>query len=255
VAWWAIAVLIIGSVLLIYLNWPGETGSRKIWYDTDNTGWYVYRSSGDPIILSSFAAVLASVIARWSGPIALGIVAGCVASVLEDGLLVLVGGISSDESTRLFNIWADETTAWLLTGVVAAVMVAVLLIVLRPRGWQMWPVPPPGAVMVVVGGILLLVHPFVRHPDGFAFIDVTWLAAVEPFVTVALAWLALAATEGRDRIWLTAAAATYAVVSIVAAVPALTEGDSTPAFLITLFGNVLVAAGVLSRGLRLPSSP
>jgi hypothetical protein len=109
--------------------------------------------------------------------------------------------------------------------------------------------------MIVAGGILLLVHPFVKHPDGYAFFDVTWLAVVEPFVTVAIAWLALAATEIRTRRWLTAAAATYAVLSIVAAVPALTEGDSPPAFLTALLGNALIVAGVFSRGLRLPSHP
>ncbi|GAB2668829.1 caspase family protein [Kribbella swartbergensis] len=255
VPWWVVAVLIIGSAVLIYLNWPGEAGSRKIWYDADNTGWYVYRSSGDPIILSSFAALLASVIARWSGPIALGIVAGCVASLLEDGLLVLVGGISSDESTMLFGIWTDETTAWLLTGLVAAAMAAVLLTVLWPGRWPLRPVPPVPMVVMVAGGILLLASALIRHPDGVSFFTVTRLAAVEPFVTVALAWLALAATEGRARIWLTAAAATYAMISIVAAFPALTEGDSPPAFLTALLGNGLIAAAVLSRGLRLPSHP
>lgn len=255
VPWWAVAVLIIGSAVLIYLNWPGATGSRKIWSDADNTGWYVYRSSGDPIILSSFAAFVASSIARWSGPITLGIVAGCVASVLEDGLLILVGGISSDESTKLFGIWTDETTAWLVTGAVAATMAAVLLIVLWPGRWPLRPVPPVPIVLTVAGGILLLASALIRHPDGVSFFMVTRLAAVEPFVTVALAWLALAATEGRARTWLTAAAATYAVISMIAAVPALTEGDSPPVFLTALLGNGLVVAGVLSRVLRLQSRP
>jgi hypothetical protein len=237
------------------VNWPGETASRKLWYDDDTTGWYVYRSSGDPIVVSSFAALLASVIARWSGPIALGVVAGCVASVLEDGLLILVGGISSDESTKLFGIWADETAAWLVTGAVAATMAAVLLIVLWPGRWPLRPVPPVPVVLAVAGGVLLLVSALIRHPDGVSFFAVTRLAAVEPLVTVALGWLALAATEGRARIWLTAAAATYAVISMIAAVPALTEGDSPPVFLTALLGNGLVVAGVLSRVLRLQSRP
>jgi hypothetical protein len=243
--WWLIAVLLVGSAVLIYLNWPGEEYSRKLWYEENSTGWYVYRSWGDPMILASFVALVATLVSRWAGPITLGIVAGCAASVIEDGLLVLGGGISY-----------IETTYWLGATAVAVVMAVVLLVVLWPGSWPMRPVPRPGAVMVVAGGILLLVHPFVQHSeDGMAFFDVTWLAVVEPFVTVAIAWLALAATESRARIWLTAAAATYGVISIVSAVPALTEGDSPPAFLTALLGNGLIVAGVLSRGSRLRSRP
>jgi hypothetical protein len=245
VPWWLIAVLIVGSAVLIYLNWPGEADSRKLWYDEDNTGLYVYRSWGDPLILSSFAALVVGLVARWAGPIALGIVAGCAAFVIEHGLLILGGGISG-----------DETTYWLGATAAAAVMAVVLLLVLWPGSWPVWPVAPPAAAMVVAGGILLLVSSLITQPNnGLAFVDVTWLAVLEPFVTVALAWLALAATEARARIWLTAAAATYALISIVSAVPALTEGDSPPAFLTALFGNALVVAGVFSRGLRLQSRP
>ena len=242
--WWLIAVLVVGAAILIYLNWPGATGSRELWDDELTTSWYVDRSWTDPIFLSSVIALVAGLVARWVGPIALGIVAGCALSVIEDGLLILGGGISD-----------DETTYWLAATAVAVVMVVVLLLVLRPWGWRVWPVPPPATVMVVAGGILLLVHPLVPHPDGYAFLDVTWLALLEPFVTVAIAWLALAATLPRARIVLTAAAATYAVISIVAAVPALTEGDSPPAFLTALLGNGLVVAGVLSREWRLRSHP
>ncbi len=242
--WWLIAVLVVGAAILIYLNWPGAAQSRELWDDETATSWYVDRSWTDPTILASFGALVAGLVARWAGPIALGIVAGCAVSVIEDGLLILAGGISD-----------DETAAWLGSTAVAAAMTVVLLLAQRPWQWRVWPVAPPAAVMVVAGGILLLVHPLVPHPDGYAFVDVTWLAMLEPFVTVAIAWLALAATLPRARIWLTAAAATYALISIVAAVPALTEGDSPPAFLTALLGNGLVVAGVLSRGWRLRSRP
>jgi hypothetical protein len=242
--WGLIAVLAVGAAILIYLNWPGPTQTRELWDDEATTSWYVDRSWTDPTILASFAALVASLVARRVGPFALGIVAGCALSVLQDGLLILGGGISD-----------DETAQWIGSVAVTAAMTVVLLLVLRPWQWRLWPVPLPATVMIVAGGILLLVHPFVKHPDGYAFFDVTWLAVVEPFVTVAIAWLALAATEIRTRRWLTAAAATYAVLSIVAAVPALTEGDSPPAFLTALLGNALIVAGVFSRGLRLPSHP
>jgi uncharacterized caspase-like protein len=242
--WGLIAALAVGAAILIYLNWPGPTQTRELWDDEATTGWYVDRSWTDPTILASFGALVASLIARRAGPIALGIVAGCALSVLQDGLLILGGGISD-----------DETAQWIGSVAVTAAMTVALLLVLRPWQWRLWPVPVPATVMVVAGGILLLVHPFVKHPDGYAWFDVTWLALVEPFVTVAIAWLALAATETRTRSWLTAAAATYAVISIVAAIPALTEGSSPPAFLTALLGNGLIAAGVFSRGLRLQLHP
>jgi hypothetical protein len=253
--WWAIAVLAVGAVLLVYLNWPGETESRKIWYDAANTGWYVYRSSGDPVILSSVAALLASAAARWSGPVALGIIAGSLVSLLGDALLILVGGIASEESVMLFGIWTDEGSAWLLTGVVAAAMAAVLLYLLWPGNWPVRPVPPVSAGLVVAGGIFWLVSALIRHPDGISWFTVTRLAVLEPVVAVALGWLALAATQARSRTWLTAAAATYALIGMFAVVPALTEGDSPPVFLTAELGSVLLLAGLFSRGWRLPSRP
>jgi hypothetical protein len=55
--------------------------------------------------------------------------------------------------------------------------------------------------------------------------------------------------------WLTAAATTYAVISAIAAVPALTGGDAPIVFLVALLGNALIVVGVLSRVLRLQSHP
>ncbi|TCO40113.1 caspase domain-containing protein [Kribbella antiqua] len=243
VPWWAVGVLALGALVLIYLNWPGEAYSHKLWYDP-NTDWRVYRSATDPMILSSIGALLASLLARWAGPIALGVVAGCAASVLEDAVLVLGARIVEGGSGT-----------WLMTLVVAAVMVAVLLIVLWPENWRLWPVSPPAVVLVVAGGILLLISAFIKHPDDFAFIDVTKLAVLEPLVIVAMAWLALAAAESRSIAWLSATVATYAVLSTIAAVPALTDGDSPATFLTALLANALVAAGVLTRVLRPQSHP
>ncbi|MEV0291870.1 caspase family protein [Kribbella sp. NPDC050820] len=241
--WWLIAVLVAGSLILIRLNWPGPTDSRYLWKDADITGWSVVRSWGDPLILASVAALVASLVARWVGPIALGVVAGCVAATIEDGLLVLGAGI------------AYETTAWVAATAVAALMAVVLLVALWPGKWPVWPVTPLAAGLVVAGSILLLIQAFIDQPDGSAFIDVTWLAVFESVVMLAIAWLALAATEARARIWLAAAATTYAVLNVIAVIPALTEGDSPPVFLTGLLGNALVVAGVFSRGLRLRLRP
>ncbi|MGW1346409.1 caspase family protein [Kribbella sp. NPDC002412] len=253
--WWLIAVLVVGAVVLVYLNWPGETESRKIWYDEANTGWYVYRTSGDPVILASVAVLLAALAARWAGTVALGIVAGCVASLLGDALLILVGGIASEESVKLFGVWTSETTAWVLTGVIAAALAAVLLTVLWPGAWPVWPVPPVPAVLAVAGGILWLASALIRHPDGISFFTVTRLAVLEPVIAAALVWLAVAATQARIRTWLTAAAATYALIGMIAVIPALTEGDSWPVFLTAELGSVLLVAALVSRGLHLRSRP
>ena len=212
--WWAIAALTVGALLLVRLNWPGAY--RYAWYDHDNTGWYVYRGWGDPVILSSFAALLAGLAARWVGPIALGIVAGCAASLIEGGLVILGAGIS----------W-NETGTWVATVAVAAAMAAVLLIVLRPAGWRFWPVAALTAVLIVAGGLLLLASALIKHPDGISWFTVTKLAVLEPLVTVGLAWLAVAATETRTRIWLTTAVTTYAVISIIGSHPRRDSGRLT----------------------------
>lgn len=242
VPWWAVAALTTGALILVVLNWPGAY--RYAWYDHDNTGWYVYRGWGDPVILSSIAALLAGLAARWVGPIALGIVAGCAASLIEGGLVILGAGIS----------W-NETGTWVATVAVAAAMAAVLLIVLRPAGWRFWPVAALTAVLIVAGGLLLLASALIKHPDGISWFTVTKLAVLEPLVTVGLAWLAVAATETRTRIWLTTAVTTYAVISIIGTIPAATRGDSPPAFLTALLGNALVAAAVLIHVRRPPSHP
>ncbi|WP_406052859.1 caspase family protein [Kribbella sp. NBC_00889] len=241
--WWAIAVLALGGVALVYLNWPGPLHSQYLWSDSD-TGWWVYRSWGDAAILASVCAVVASLVARWSGPLALGVVAGCALSVLEDGVVILGGGIS-----------ADETTPWALSTVVTAAMVAVLLIVLRPTSWRYWPVPLAAAALVVAGGVLILVSALIHHPDGYSWFTVTKLALIEPVFTAGLGWLAVAATDKRSRIWLGAAVTTVAVMSCISVIPALTQGNSPPAFVTAVLGNVLVVAGVLSRELRLQSRP
>jgi len=244
VPWWLIGVLILGALFLILVNWPGSEDSRKLWYDESNTGWYVYRSWGDPMILASFGALVASLAARWWGPVALGIVAGCVAFVLEDGLLILVGGIS-----------ADETSAYAVASAAGAVMAAVLLIVLWPKGLRLWPVAPSAAVPIVAGGILLLVALGIEDSDGHSLLSVTLLFLLDPVVVVALAWSALAAVETRARTWLTAAAVTVAALGVIGAVPAWTTAHSAPVFMLYLVGNALIAVGVLIPVLRPPSRP
>jgi hypothetical protein len=243
-AWWLVAVLAVGALILVYLNWPGAADSRVLFYDAKNTGWRVYRSWSDPVILSSVGALVASLVARWSGPVALGVVAGCAAALIEGGLLILGGDISD-----------NEMGTWIATTAVAVVMAAVILIVLRPENWPLRPVPPPAAALVVAGGILMLLSALIEHSDGISFFTVTPLAALDPVVAIALAWPAIAAVDARAKTWLTAVAATYAVVGIVGALPALTEGKSAADFLTGVAGNALVLVGVLIRVRRPPSLP
>jgi hypothetical protein len=246
VPWWVVGVLVLGAGLLIFLNWPGEADSTKLWYDPERTGWYVYRSWGDPIMVASIVALLGSLVARWAGPIALGVAAGAVASVLEVSLLILGGGI-----------WLNNTEtpwSWLATVGIGLAMAVVLLIALRPGSWRVRPVPVPGAILVVAGSILVATSGLIKEAGGFAFIDVTFLAVLEPLLVLALGWLALAAVEPRAVIWLTAATTTYAAIGTIAALPALDAGYPAN-FLTALFGYALVVAGVVSRVLRLQSRP
>ncbi|MFC6162966.1 caspase family protein [Kribbella jiaozuonensis] len=242
--WWLIAVLIAGSAVLVYLNWPGAAYSRKLWYDS-NQGWYLYRTWYDPAIWGAFIALFAALVARWAGPIALGVVVGCAVSAIEGAALIVGGGIS-----------ADETAAWVLSALIAIVMSVVLAIVLKPEVRRLWPVWPPAAALVVAGGILLVVSAVVPHSDGISFFKITPLALLDPIVALALAWPALAAVEARTKTWLTAAVVTYSVISAIGGIPALTQGHSPADFLTGLFGNLLIVIGVLlSRGRPLPSHP
>ncbi|WP_198682122.1 caspase family protein [Kribbella rubisoli] len=242
--WWLIAVLIAGSAFLVLVNWPGAPYSRKLWYDS-NQGWYLYRTWYDPAIWGSLVALLAAVVARWAGTIALGVVAGCAVSAIEGAVLIVGGGISG-----------DETSAWAVSAVTSIALGVALVIVLKPSVGSLWPVWPPAAGLVVAGGILLVLSAVVPHSDGVSFFEVTPLALLDPIVAVALAWPALAAVDTRTKTWLTAAVVTYSAIGILGGVPALTQGHSAADFLTGLFGNALVATGVLiSLGRRLPSHP
>lgn len=232
--WWLIAVLVAGSGLLIYLNWPGAQYAHYLWKDADNTGWSVYRTWYDPVILSSFVALLASLLARGAGTVALGVVAGCVAALIQGGLLILGGGISY-----------NETGAWLASTAVAVGLAAALLIVLRPRSWPIRPVPPPAAAIAVVGVVLMLVSSSIKHGDGLSFFTVTPLAVLHPLVAIALAWSALAAVDARARTWLSTATVTYSLIGIVGAIPAWTTGQSPADFLTSVAGNALILIAVL----------
>jgi len=232
---WLIGVLIVGAGLLIWLNWPGPPQTNKIWYSSD-TGWHVYRSWTDPEILASLAALVAAVIAasaRQSAAVALGVVLGCVLSVGEDGVLIVASEIA-DSAIR----------NWLAAGTIAGLMALAILLVLRPRRSPLWPVPLPAALLVVAGGIFQVISATTPHGDGVSFLTVTPLALLEPVVIVALAWLTITATEHSAKSWLTATTVTYAIISMIAGIPAYTEGDSAPALLTGLLGNALVIAGV-----------
>ncbi|MFF0342031.1 caspase family protein [Kribbella sp. NPDC004875] len=242
--WWLVAVLTLAAAFLVLVNWPGSTNSRKLWYDPDPTGWYVYRTWIDSAILASFGAVVASLLLRFAGPLALGVLIGCVVSLLEDSLVILVGGIS-----------ADETSAWAVTVGVTAALIVVLVLTQRPRTWPLRPVKPLPAALVVAGGLLLVVALSIQDSSGYSLLTVTPLFLLEPLVTVALAWSALASVDAVRRTWLTAGTLTLAVLGAIAAIPTWTEGHSVPVFLVYLVGNVLLAAGVLIPGRRLPSRP
>ncbi|NEA35194.1 caspase family protein [Streptomyces sp. SID13031] len=241
VPWWVVAVLVVGAVLLVIVNWPGAVDSRRIWSDDSNTGWRVYRSWDDPEILASVGLLAASLAARWV-PVALGIALGCALSVGEDAFLFLAGGLA-----------AEETAEWLVAGFIALILAVAILVTLKPQP-RPWPVRASAFALIVAGGIVLLLGTTIQHSDGISFSTVTKLALLEPLAVVALGWLAIAAVEARTRTWFTATAVTYAAISMIAAVPSLTDGASAADFLAGILGNLLIVAGVLvSR--RLPPLP
>jgi hypothetical protein len=236
-----VAVLVVGSLALIALNWPGATESRKGWYDESDTGWHVYRSWTDPWILASFVALLAALVLRWAGlqaSLVLGIVAGCAASLAASGLVILTGGIAY-----------VDVGSWTATVLISLGMIAASWTAVRPNIRRWWPVHLLGAALVLAGGALDLLSAAIDHDDGISWLAVTRTAAFGPFLMVVLAWAALAAPVGtRARAFMVAAASTYAAFNMVGVIPALTEGGSQPVFLTSLAGNglVLVALAIAS---------
>ncbi|NUR96321.1 MAG: caspase family protein [Kribbellaceae bacterium] len=244
VPWWAAVVLVLGAAFLVLVNWPGSADSRKLWYDSDPTGWYIYRSWVDPVILASIVAVPAALGLRRAGAAALGVTVGCLLFMLEYGVVVLLGGIS-----------ADETSAWAVTVGVTLALTILLVLTQRPPSWPLHPVAPPAAVLVIAGGIMLVVALAVRDSGGYSLLTVTPLFLLEPLVVVALAWSSRAAVDAVARTWLVTATVTLAVLGVVGAVPTWTQGHSVPVFLLYLAGNALLATAVLIPAPRLPSRP
>ncbi|WP_020389424.1 caspase, EACC1-associated type [Kribbella catacumbae] len=247
VPWWVVGVLGVGAFLLVLANLPGSVDSRRLWSDDSNTGWRVYRSWSDPEILASLAGLAASLVARWAGRrvlVALGIALGCFASVGMDGFLFLAGGMA-----------AEETTAWVFASLIALALTVIILVTLKPACWRLWPVQLPAAALVVAGGIVLLIGTTIEHTDGVSFVTVSKLVVLEPIALVAIAWLALAATESTAKQWLTVTAVICAVLNMVGTGPALTEGASVGDFLAGMVGSVLVAAGVVIAARRSQTLP
>jgi hypothetical protein len=239
VPWWLVAMLVLGALALIGANWPGSTDSHKLWYDESNTGWYVYRSWTDPTILASITILIATLVAALAATsparavIALGVVLGCAASIVQDGIMLLGAGITYTETSR----WVGST-------LLAATMLALVLAVLRPLDLPLWPVPPLPAVLVVAAGILLTVSAAIKHDDGISWLTVTGLGLIEPVFAVAITWPAVAATETRARSWLTATVVSFAVIDMISAIPAYTQGGSSSVVLTCLLGSALLIAAV-----------
>jgi uncharacterized caspase-like protein len=239
VPWWVVAALVVGAVLLLIVNWPGAAESRRVWSDDSNTGWRTFRSWSDPEMVASLILLATSLALRWAGRwslVLLGIALGCTGSIGEDGVLILAGGLSD-----------EETAEWLTAGLIVFVLTILLLVILKPPRPALRPVPLPPLALIVAGGIILLISATIKHSDGISFTTVTKLAFLEPVVTVLLGWLTIAATDLRTRLWLTATTITYAVISMIATIPALTEGNSAPVLLTGLLGNLLVITGVAAR--------
>ncbi|GAA1130437.1 hypothetical protein GCM10009630_30420 [Kribbella jejuensis] len=242
--WWLVGVLVVAAAFLVVVNWPGAADSRKLWYDADPTGWYIYRTWGDPAIVASIVAVLASLTLRRVGAAALGVTIGCALALLEYGVVILAGGIS-----------ADETSAWAVTVGVTLALVVLLMLTQRPPSWPLYPVSPPTATLVVAGGLLLITALAIRDSSGYSLLTVTPLFLLQPLVIIAFAWSARAAVDARAKTWLTTATLTVAVLGVLGAVPTWTQGHSVPVFLLYLVGNALLATAVLIPAPRLRSRP
>lgn len=238
--WWAAAVLAAGAIVLIVVNWPGDTATRLAWHDSD-TGWEVYRGTDDPFILASvlaLAGALASPLVARAGRVALGVLAGGAGFLAMTAATLIIGDVTG-----------DELGYWLVTLSMSLALAGLALFVVRPRGPFGWP-PWPVAALVVAGGLLLVASPSVTE-GGVSYLGITHgAAALEPLALIPVALLALATLDRPTRLFLGAAAITAALVDIVAQIPAW-EADMNAGFWLAVVGNAVVI-GAVGVGLAFP---
>lgn len=200
---WVALALVATGLIMLWVNWPGPAGTITAWKDADLTGWQVYRAWTDVFVWAPALMLVGAVGAAWS-QVMLGATLGAAAYSLGTATVLLVGGLSY-----------DQTGPWIATLVLALVVLVVGWPVRRVDAAKPAPLPAAGAA-AVVAAVLWLVADAVES-NGYTSLQVTSGAGV--FGQVVL--LAVAAPVFLDlggRRWRTtfvSAAATYVLVGLI----------------------------------------
>ncbi len=213
---WSAGVLVAAALLVVWASWPGVPGSTRAWKDENLSGWFVYRTWNDAVFWSPLIAAVAAAGAAWSRTM-LGAVLGASTFTLATAVMILVGGLSS-----------DQTAAWLTTLALTLLIVSLCLWNMRAGVARRARVPVPALAFVLLGCALWFAADAVDH-DGYDWLRITHGAgAARQLLLLAVAAPVLLDVGGRYwRPAYVSAAVTTVLVGLIDLAPAIrTVGDT-----------------------------
>jgi len=206
-SWVVGGLLVVGALVLLSQNIPGDYQELKGFY-APQFEWYAYRASDDPWVLTSVVCVVAAVLSlctrgrrqAW----ALGVLLGGCLYLIGEGITYLVLGYADDEGV----------TNWRVTVVVSAAIIALSVVLIRPR---FSPPVRPGLVplgMLAVGAGLVIGNRLVPYADATSLDVFGGMPLLFIAIQLAVAVLALCSPDVRTREALGFTAATWQLVNL-----------------------------------------
>jgi hypothetical protein len=233
VRWWAIGLLVGAGMVLVAYTDPNPSGTIYAWKNYEY-GWYLKRTNGDPYMLGTLVVLVGAAVARW-WRVALGAAVGAAAFLASIALVYLSAGLTGT---------VGSTDAWVATLLMATGVLVVgwfaAGVTLTPRR----PVPAPAIALLAAGVLLSLLGNAVEY-NGASWLKVSnGLGLLSSLALAAMGALTLLVVPGGPTSrFITAAAVTFVVLSLVNSFPLLPAGVPQ-AFAITLAGYVLFTGGV-----------
>ncbi|KQW47326.1 hypothetical protein ASC77_12695 [Nocardioides sp. Root1257] len=242
VRWILGGLLCAAALVLLYVNRPGETDQWKAYYDEANSGWYYYRNPGDSWVMAGLVCVVAAALSLFvrgrPRSLALGALLGGSLYLFDDGFTFLVLGFA----------YEDGVAKWTTTVIVAVLVAATVLVVVRPR---LVPLGRPGwlPLAALAGGVCLVVVNETIDLSGTSALDVFGPLVLLAVVIVAtLSTLALCSPDTRTREVLAVAAGSMQLLALYGALGWRDSDQLGPHMAAMLPGTVLIL-GALALGL------
>ena len=239
---WVVGGLLCAAALvLLYVNRPGETNQWKAYYD-EATSWSLYRSPGDSWVMAGLVCVIAAAVSLFvrgrPRSLALGVLLGGSLYLFDDGFLFLALGFA----------YEDGVAKWTVTVIVAALVAAAVLVLVRPR---FTPFAHPGwlPLAALAGGLCLVITNETIDLSGTSPLDVFGPLVLLAIVIVAtLSTFALCSPDTRTREVLALAAGSMQLLALYGALGWRNSDQLGPHMAAMLPGTVLIL-GALTLGL------